>query len=192
MCIGLLTIFSLYSTEANIIEESKSDIQINNNNDKTGNRFTFEYNGTLLYFRIGHSFWETFFENNNFLLGLDVSLWFTPSKGMPMTSRMHTFGLEYQRGNNKNDSRSIFRINYTHSRFIFFHGAGIGLGGFYNISNNDIGIAPAIGAHFFLGIIIVNYFFRYNFVINNFNNSHHEAILSLSISIPITYRWLLW
>ena len=172
---GILAIFPLYSNDSNengISEQPESDIPINYSRD--GGSWN-----TLLSGNVGHSY----LGNNNFIVGLDIAMMYVPYGGMRYS--IHNLGLDYQLLNNKNDSQSIIRMNYSYFRYLFYYGAGLGISGFYNTSNNDTGIAPKIGGSVFLGIIIINYYYRYNLVLNNVNNNYHETVLSLSINILI-------
>jgi len=73
------------------------------------------------------------------------------------------------------------RIKYTYFRHLFYFGIGGGISGLYNIDNNDTGIAGEIGGSLFFGVVKLNYYYRYNFIVNNVHNSYHEAVLSVSI-----------
>ena len=172
---GIIAIFPLYSYDSNvndIIEKHESDII--NNYSREGGHWN-----TLFSGNVGHSF----LGNNNYIVGFDIAKMYVPYGGMRYN--IHTFGLDYQHLNNENDSQSIVRINYAYFRYIFYYGAGIGVSGLYNINNKDIGIAPKIGGSMFLGITMINYYYRYNIVLNNVNNSYHETVFSISINIQI-------
>ena len=172
---GIIAIFPLYSNDSNendIIEQHESDII--NNYSREGGLWN-----ALFSANIGHSF----LENSNFILGFDIIKMYVQYGGMRYN--IHTFGLDYQRLNNENDSQSIIRMNYAYFRYIFYYGAGIGVSGFYNINNKYIGIAPKIGGSIFLGITMINYYYRYNIVLNNVNANYHETVFSISINIQI-------
>ena len=177
LIIGILSIFPLFSNDSNengIIEKEKPEFDrtINYNRDRG-------HWNTLFSGNLGHSF----LGNSNFIFGFDIAMMYVPYGGMRYN--MHTLGLDYQYLINENDSQSIIRINYAYFRYIFYYGGGVGISGFYNITDNDIGIAPKIGGSIFLGIIMINYYYRYNIVFNNVNYSYHETVISLSINIQI-------
>ena len=169
--IGILAIFPLYSNDSEenrIFKEPEPEITIHYNRD--GGHWN-----TYLSGNVGHSY----LGHNNFIVGLDFSMMYVPYGGMRYN--IYSVGLDYQHQTKENESSSIFRLNSTYFRHLFYFGAGVGLSGFYNNTNKDTGIAPMFGGSLFLGRITIKYFYRYNLVFNNIN--YHETVLSLSINI---------
>ena len=153
--------------------------------DQPDSDSTFDYSreGGLWYTLISGHVGHSFLGYNNFTVGVDLAMMHVPYGGMRYS--WHTPGLEYQHHIIENGPQSIIRINYAYFRYVFYFGAGLGISGFYNITAQDIGIAPKIGGSLSLGIIMFNYYYRYNLVLNNVNASYHETVFSLSINVPI-------
>ena len=172
LIIGILAISPLYSDENGVIDQPESDGRYNRDGG---------FWNTLISGNAGHSY----LGNDNIIVGFDIIRMHVPYKGRGMSYNMHIFGLDYQYQINDNASQSIIRLNYSHFRYMFYFGVGVGISALYNITNKDIGIAPKIGGSMFFGIIMINYYYRYNFVLNNVYNSYHETVFSLSINIHI-------
>jgi hypothetical protein len=190
---GILAILPLYSNtsddsndadvsdENNLIEQPESDVKIKNNQESIWN--------TIFLGKLGYSD-----KISNFIIGLDLTM--MREGEFEYATISHTFSLEYQYQLTNNNPQSIIRIDYVYASYILFWGGGIGISSFYNINNNDIGIAPKIGISVVVPLYIfsieLNYIFncyyRYNFVLNNVNNSYGDFVLSISLVIPIKDR----
>ena len=189
LIIGLLAILPLYSEETDTDE------------DDTGENDAIEQPepDTPRGYRREGGDWASFFSANigfsdrkdyNFIAGLDITRMYVLYGGF--LYNMHTFGLDYQNLVIDDNSQSIIRMGYTYSRHFTALGAGVGMSGFYNIDNNNIGIAPKISViglipygffnRFFL---MLNFYYRYNLVLNNVKDSYFEFVSSLSVNISL-------
>ena len=169
---GILAIFPLYPNDPNendVIEQPKPDKP-----KKTSRKSTL----TLLpSINLGYSYGR----GNSIIAGLNLTM----ANDETIFPFLQTFGLEYQCLVIDNNVQSIIRADYTYTRYVLFFGEGIGISFFYNINNNDIGIAPKIGITLLVPDlpIILNYYFRYNFVLNNINNGYYENTFFVSVYI---------
>jgi hypothetical protein len=127
--------------------------------------------------------------SENFSVGLDFTILRAPPGGMIILYTLQTLGGEYQHQWGENEPESIFRIGYNFFGYFMFFGAGVGMSSFYNITNNNMGIAPLIGGSLSLHFIRFNYYYRYNLVLNNNKNSYHETAVSISIGSPVLWGW---
>jgi hypothetical protein len=189
-CIVLLVIFPVYSEEHDIIEQPISDISmdfyqeeyVQNDTIEEDTEANIPYNYSYpyifygLFVNAGYS--DSGLENNNFTVGLNFLLFKAPPGGMIIAWTIQSFGLDYQ---NNNGSESIFRMAYTYYGYFAFSGLGGGISAFFNINNNNFGIAPQIGGSIFLFIVRLDYYYRYNLILNNVRNSYHETVVSVSI-----------
>jgi hypothetical protein len=169
---AFLMIFSLYSEEIESNEESESwGIQKEYNLDAK------KVYSPILYGKIGYSF----LTDVNINFGLDLAFDVRYPWQWEWIFIEHILGIEYQYFFNNNES--ILRLNYI--KTIFFFG-GIGISCLYNISNNEIGIAPQIGiVNYFFYSFIFNCYYRYNVNLTNIDRSFHEIILTFNIALPI-------
>jgi hypothetical protein len=168
-------IFSLYSEEIESNEENDYG-----ENQNRYDRDTKKVYSPIIYGKVGYSF----LTDKNINFGLDLAIdvrypwvweWFFIE---------HIFGIEYQYF--FNDNESILRLNYIKTLFLF---GGIGISCLYNISNNEIGIAPQVGiVNYFFFFFVINCYYRYNVNIINIDRSFHEIILTLNIPLPIDLR----
>jgi hypothetical protein len=163
LSIILLSVFPLYPDDNEIAEQ-------------------FVYRPYRLYGLWGNiAYSDSGIESENFTAGLNFTIFNAPPGGMIIVYTIQTFGADYQYHGNKNGSESIFRIDYTYFGYFAWLGVGGGISTFYNISNNNIGIAPQFGGSVFLWIIKINYYYRYNVVLNNIKNNYHETVVSVNI-----------
>jgi hypothetical protein len=194
----LLPVFPIYPDDNKIAEQSENidffqeelgedDAKIAE--DKESNIPPYVYSPYKLYGLWGNiAYSDSGLESKNFTVGLNFSIFKAPPGGMIILYTIQTFGADYQYHSNKNGPESIFRMNYTLSGYFAVFGAGGGISTFYNISNNDIGITPQIGGSLFVGgYIIINYYYRYNIVLNNIKHNYHETIVSVNIG-----HWSIW
>jgi len=192
LSIILLFIFPIYSNENEDNEKSETIVLIqeeNSENDEIITEYSeinnnYGYRPYRLYGPwINVAFSDNKLESENFILGLNLTKFSAPPGGMIIFYNIQTLGLEYQQHNNLG---SILRLNYSIFGYFALFGGGVGMSIFHNMNNNDIGIAPQIGISLFLGYVIINYYNRYNFVLNN-KSYYQETIISINIG-----HWALW
>jgi len=187
----LLFIFPIYSNENEDNEKSETILiqEENSENDEIITENPENNNYWYKPYRLYGPWINIAFSNNkleteNFILGLNLTKFSAPPGGMIIFYNIQTLGLEYQQYNNLG---SILRSNYSIFGYFALFGGGVGMSIFYNMNNNDIGIAPQIGMSLFLGYVIINYYNRYNFVLNNNKIYYQETIISINIG-----HWALW
>jgi hypothetical protein len=172
---AFLTIFSLYSEE--IESNGESEYRENQNWYDLDAKKIYS---PVLYAKIGYSF----LTDTNINFGLDLAIDVRYPWQWEWIFIEHVFGIEYQYF--INDNESILRLNYIKTLFLF---GGIGISCFYNINNNEIGIAPQIGiVNYFFYFFVINCYYRYNVNLTNIDRSFHEIILTLNIPLPINLK----
>jgi hypothetical protein len=189
LIIGILAILPLYPEDTDEDDSGENDaIEQPESDTPRGYRREGGHWATLFSGNIGYSDQK----DNNFIAGLDIAKTYVPYDYGGMLFNIHTLGLDYQHLVIDDNSQSIIRMGYTYARYALGIGAGVGISGFYNIDNNNIGIAPKIGVsglipygffnRFFL---MLNFYYRYNFVLNNVKNSYYEFVYSVSINMSL-------